>query len=106
MSTTIFCIFEQQDLADLAVGKLRDSVLGIKSIYYVGGFNAASTPLNSSTTRDMSVIAGGIFGEMTMSSPPVPSRPATVKIVCADAAADAIKAKLINLHAHEIITSV
>lgn len=100
MSTTIFCTFEQQDLADLAVGKLRNFVTGIKSIHYIGGYSTYSSD-NS-----------GAFGFNSWNgasgsgiSPAAPSRPVTVKIVCSDASAPKVKSRLINMRAYQIITT-
>lgn len=121
MSTTIFCSFDQQDLADLAVGTLRASSLEIRSIHYIGGFKPRRE-------RELTVIppsnvaalgfAGGTMGNMQAQVPPaafgledtqpplqMPSQPVTVKIVCSDSSATAVKSRLINMRAYQIITT-
>ena len=85
MSATIFCNFEQQDLADLAMGRLRASTKGIKSIYYVTGHKHGSA-LNA---------VNGVQ----------PSHPVTVKIVCTESNASAVVSRLVNLRAYQIITT-
>lgn len=97
MSTTIFCNFDQQDLADLAVGRLRASSLAIRSIHYIGGFKP-----DVERTATASAFVTGFTG---MTGPQIPSPPVTIKIVCADSAAAAVKSKLINMHAYQIITT-
>ena len=85
MSVTIFCNFEQQDLADLAMGKLRASTKGIQTIHYINTNRHAST-VNATNTIS-------------------PSSPVTVKIVCTDNTANTVVARLVNLHAYQIITT-
>jgi len=85
MSATIFCTFEQQDLADLAMGKLRASTKGIKTIHYITG-NRRGSAINAVNTIS-------------------PSQPVTVKIVCTEGTANTVVARLVNLHAYEIITT-
>lgn len=101
MSTTIFCKFEQQDLADLAVGELRKTTVGIKSIHYVEGFNSTENILNRSTVINS---WGGVF-PLTSSVNDVimPSRPVSIKVVCSDAAAKSVESRLVNLRAYEIV---
>ncbi len=101
MSTTIFCTFEQQDIADLAMGDLRNATIGIKSIHYVGGYNSRTNILNASTTNNSWGSVLPIRGTMEVE---VPSRPVNVKIVCSDASAESVKSRLINLRAYQIIT--
>ena len=85
MSATIFCNFEQQDLADLAMGKLRNSTKGIKTIHYING-----------KRRGNAINAVGSLS---------PSQPVTVRIVCTESTATTVVAKLVNLHAYQIITT-
>jgi len=85
MSVTIFCTFEQQDLADLAMGKLRASTKGIKTIHYITG-NRRGSAVNAVNSIS-------------------PSNPVTVKIVCTEGTASTVAARLINLHAYQIITT-
>lgn len=101
MSTTIFCTFDQQDLADLAVGELRATTVGIKSIHYVGGFNSSKTALNASAINNS---WAGLFPIQSAGDVIMPSQPANIKIVCSDSAANAVKARLVNLHAYQIVT--
>lgn len=95
MSTTVFCTFEHQDLADLAVGKLRDLVSGVRSIHYIREYRPSTDILNRSGATNM------WSGIVDAALP----RPVTVKIVCSDSAAPAVKARLINMHAYRIITT-
>lgn len=101
MSTTIFCTFDQQDLADLAMGELRNTTVGVKSIHYVNGFNSRTNGLNKGNANDSWM---GLFPLQDTTSSVMPSRPANVKIVCSDAAAKTVKSKLVNLRAYEIVT--
>lgn len=94
MSATIFCTFEQQDLADLAVGKLRATTKGIKSIHYITGSREQLHP------NVQNSFIGEIFTNIYAA--PAPSRPVTVKIVCNSTAAHEVTAKLINMHAYGI----
>lgn len=101
MSTTIFCTFEQHDLADLAVGELRKSVAGIKSIHYVEGFNSESNIFNRGTVNNS---WAGLFPiETGVNGVIMPSRPVNIKIVCSDTAAKAVEARLVNLRAYQIV---
>lgn len=101
MSTTIFCTFDQQDLADLAMGDLRTAIAGIKSIHYINGYDARDNMFTSGTINDSWI---GVFPLRSAMHTDVPSRPVNVKIVCADTAAKEVKARLVNLRAYQIVT--
>lgn len=101
MSTTIFCTFDQQDLADLAMGDLRATITGIKSIHYMNGYNQRGGATNSVTADDSWV---GIFPPRSVMNADMPARPVNVRIVCSDASAKAVKSRLVNLRAYQIVT--
>ncbi|MDL2232777.1 hypothetical protein LJC63_04260 [Ruminococcaceae bacterium OttesenSCG-928-L11] len=106
MSATIFCTFDQQDLADLAMGRLRNSVRGIHSIQYLADFGDSFH--NRAKDRDSffagPAMAWGMAGGYNNASVQ-PSRPVSVKIVCDDAAKSQIVGRLVNLHAYKIVAS-
>jgi hypothetical protein len=83
MNSTIFCTFEQQDFADLAAGRLKAPELGVRSIHYVAGYR--NPGFTSSVEEAL-------------------ERPVTMRIVCAENTAAAVKARLVNLHGYQIIT--
>ena len=84
MSATIFCTFEQQDFADLAAGRLKAPGFGVRSIHYVADNRAP---------------------EFTSAVGETPARPVTMRIVCSENTAAAVKAKLVNLHGYQIVTN-
>jgi hypothetical protein len=102
MSSTIFCTFDQQDVADLAMGRLRNSVRGIHSIQYLSDYGNRASNQRDSTPW--------LFGFSNMSGYQngygvQPSRPASVKIVCDDSVRDLVMGRLVNLHAYRIVAS-
>lgn len=101
MSTTIFCTFDQQDLADLAMGDLRSTIAGIKSIHYINGYNSKQNAFTADRVNDSWI---GIFPLRSAMHYDMPSRPVNVKIVCADSAAKTVKSRLVNLRAYQIVT--
>ena len=127
MSKTIFCTFEQQDLADIAMGRLRSDVAGIQSIQYVQGrggqrqtqnkphddgvpFAATSAiggfwPVEAfaSTSQTAPLGAGAFLPVGSASSSPV-AGPVTVKIVCDQQSQKNVVSKLVNLHAQKIVS--
>lgn len=106
MSTTIFCSFDQQDVADLAVGQLRNTIHGIKSIHYIQGHN---TQRHTSTNSFDNSSIGGFFAVTDdwafTSAIGVPSQPITVKIICEDSCRRQIMSKLVNMHAYKIVAT-
>lgn len=103
MSVTIFCTFEQQDLADLAAGRLRATTAGIKSIYYLAGYGGHPDALRS---NPKTVSNAAVFPVIQATNDtPAPSRPVTLKIVCTDASCNTIISRLVNMHAYQIITT-
>jgi hypothetical protein len=103
MSSTIFCTFDQQDVADLAMGRLRNSVRGIHSIQYLSdyGSRASNRQDSGSWLLGFSNMAGSYQNTYGVQ----PSRPASVKIVCDESARDQVMARLVNLHAYRIVAS-
>ena len=95
MSTTIFCTFDQQDLADLAMGRLRSSVQGIHSIHFIEQEAQNSAHNNAGI--------GYLFGNYFQNTALQPSRPVSVKIVCDDGVRNMVRARLVNLHAYKIV---
>ena len=104
MSATIFCTFEQQDLADLAMGKIRQ-IPGVMTIHYIID-HAAHQRLRGAVSVMGGAMSYGLVGissvENTATPPP---QPATVKITCSDKARKTVVSTLVNLHAHKIITT-
>lgn len=116
MSTTVFCTFDQRDIADLAIGRLRSSIRGIHSIEYLsndsGGENGtgsrynfisgwglfSSDPYPSAQFASLQPVAIPVRNNTSIT----PSNPASVKIVCEDGSKDAVMSKLVNLHAYNI----
>ena len=109
MSATIFCSFDQQDLADLAMGRLRQTVTGIRDVRYL--FDAPTHAHERHEGR-----GSGIPGQLSPLSMMLnvhgsleanvqPSRPISVRIVCDDAVRDTVAGKLVNLHAYHITTA-
>jgi hypothetical protein len=81
MSATIFCTFEQQDYADLAAGRLKAPELGVRSIHYVADYG------NPGFTSSVGSA----------------EKPVTMRIVCGEQTAAAVRARLVNLHGYRII---
>lgn len=108
MSTTIFCTFDQQDMADLAIGKLRSSVHGIHSVEYLSDYRSHSYNEPRNALRPMGVWGYGIgswgYG-FDNSSGVQPSHPVSVKIVCDEGVRQHVVGKLVNLHAYKIVSS-
>lgn len=113
MSSTIYCSFDQQDMADLAIGHIRQ-MSGVIAIDYSvdSGANShsdyAGEGVNSVVGWGSPFLAwGNFFGfnvyENTASA--APSRPASVRVVCEDRALKSIRARLVNMHARDIIVS-
>jgi hypothetical protein len=102
MSSTIFCTFDQQDMADLAMGRLRNSIRGIHSIQYLSDYGSRASNRQDSSPWffGFSNMAGyqNNYGVQ-------PSRPASVKIVCDDSVRDQVMGRLVNLHAYRIVAS-
>ncbi|MCL2057006.1 MAG: hypothetical protein FWH02_07305 [Oscillospiraceae bacterium] len=103
MSATIFCTFDQQDLADLAIGRIRSGVKGIHDVKYLNGFEDSG---HSATGGDNAGFFGWAvpFG-YTNNAAIRPSRPVDVKIVCDDSVRHQIAARLVNQHAYKIVVS-
>lgn len=105
MSTTIFCTFEQQDLADLAMGHVRQ-IRGVKSIHYVIDHAAHQrTRGATNSVSDGMTASWGLFGTNAVSTGDTPSLPASVKITCDDAARRRVVSMLVNMHAYKIVTT-
>jgi hypothetical protein len=109
VSTTVFCTFDQQDIADLAMGRLRNSVKGIHSFEYLSEYGQ---DFSNHTNQDYNFISGwGLFSNATSGSGlgggagVQPSHPVSVKITCDDNVKDMIVSKLVNLHAYRIVAS-
>lgn len=102
MSSTVFCTFDQQDVADLAMGRLRSTVQGIHSIQYLTDY----------ATQSIDHHEGGSwllgFNNLYSHQNGVgvqPSRPVSVKIVCDDSVKELVAGRLVNLHAYRIVAS-
>jgi len=101
MSTTIFCTFDQQDLADLAMGKIKDTVSGIKNIEYVVDYDSVTSGVDKAPGF---LFNFGIFAASTYTSANVkPSRPVTVKITCDVYSGEIVVSHLMNMHAYNIV---
>lgn len=96
MSVTIFCTFEQQDFADFAAGRLKAPEFGVKSIHYVADYRSAEYR-NAIVYRAPEVTSSADV--------PPPNKPVTMRIVCSERTAAAVRAKLVNLHGYHIVTS-
>lgn len=103
MSATIFCTFEQQDLADLAMGHVRQ-IRGVKTIHYIVDHSAGQRLENATNRGDDTFFGFGFFGMTASYGAEVPSMPASVKITCDDAARQEVVSTLVNLHAYKIVT--
>lgn len=104
MSATIFCTFEQQDLADLAMGKIRQ-IPGVITIHYIIDHTAHQRSRGAVNAIEGALGYGlvGMYGAAnTAIAPPTP---ATVKITCSDKARKTVVSALVNLHAHKITTT-
>lgn len=104
MSATIFCTFEQQDLADLAMGSIQ-AVEGVTGIHYVVDHHA-----HQQQQEDIFPVANNVMGMFGLFVPEMntaqaaPSQPTTLKITCADSARQRTMNLLINLHAYRIVS--
>ena len=106
MSCTVYCTFDQRDLADIAVGKLRVAVPGVKAVSYVDG---AGDGYDAGGYKNSYPGAVG-YGASVPPAPSAfvntairPARPVTVKIVCDAGLQQKVTSKLINLRAYRII---
>lgn len=102
MSSTVFCTFDQQDVADLAMGRLRSTVRGIHSIQYLTDYATQST--NDYDGNTFLFGFSNLYGPQN-SAGVQPSRPVSVKIVCDDTVKDLVAGRLVNLHAYRIVAS-
>lgn len=111
MSSTIFCVFEQQDLADLAMGHVR-RIRGVQSIHYIGMRDHSGSMLRGGDGPGVVSMAaapgnmnfGAVWRNADGDAPArgLPSPPVSVRIVCADSARTRVEAMLVNMHAHRI----
>ena len=102
MSATIFCTFDQQDIADLAMGRIRGSINGIHDVQYLNDFGANPT---NHRDGDSSFFGWAIPLGYSNSVGVQPSRPVNVKIVCDEYVKDQVTARLVNQHAYRIVVS-
>ena len=97
MSATIFCSFDQQDLADLAIGRLRQSVPGVRDVRYLSGSPERHKGRSSAALSMMLNVTGSLEANVQ------PSHPVDVRIICDEAVRDTVASRLVNLHAYRIV---
>lgn len=117
MPKTIYCTFDDSDIADIAMGSLRRSGLSINSIDNVGDLEHitpgkepdALSQMDILPLADGNILLPGLMPafsdgeEGTGVADALPGgHPATFKINCADNACQEIIAKLINFGAHRV----
>ena len=108
MNRTVYCTFDHRDLADIAVGKLRAAVPGIRAVSYVdtgddNGYEGARYTNNFQGP----VGYGGMFSPIPTAFANTairPARPVTIKIICNEGAQQKVASKLINLRAYRIVS--
>lgn len=125
INRTVYCSFDHRDLADLAMGKLRNSVSKIKSISYIKGSEnygddfdiAMPIPVGTNAGMGMGIADGaGVGGALPFlgfiptagyhnNTGVRPSRPVTAKIVCDESVVHQVTSKLVNLHAYRIVSA-
>lgn len=112
MSKTIYCAFDDCDLADLAMGSLQRAGFAIQSIETIGNVHEDDSYHPEPATPDLAILPGldgnvllpGIFSSQdpTNAAGPAGSPSATIKIVCDDRACQPIVSKLVNFGAHRV----
>jgi len=111
MNRTVYCTFDQRDLADIAMGKLRAAVPGVKAVSYVdAGLNSGYDGGYNNTGQRGAYFGAVGYGNIFPAIPTAfantairPARPVTVKIVCDEGSQKKVTSKLINLRAYRIV---
>jgi len=108
MNRTVYCTFDHRDLADIAVGKLRAAVPGIRAVSYVdGGEGDEYSGARYTNNFQGPVGYGGMFSPIPTAFANTairPARPVTIKIICNEGAQQKVASKLINLRAYRIVS--
>lgn len=104
MSSTIFCTFDQRDLADLAMGQLRQ-IPGVTGIRYVIGQTAEGRNHGAVQKTAHPYGLWGSIASEGMSTQPIPSEPAGIKITCDESVRKRVESVLINMHAYRIVSA-
>ena len=103
MSATIFCSFDQQDLADLAIGRLRQSVPGVRDVRYLSGSPERHKGRSSAVPGQLSPLSMMLNVTGSLEANVQPSHPVDVRIICDEAVRDTVASRLVNLHAYRIV---
>lgn len=107
MDTTIFCTFDHQDLADLAMGHIR-AVHGVKTIHYVYDRNTRREGHRTAGAVNSTDSNGFGWGFTNMGADlghPREPLPVSMKITCSTVAKNTVVSRLVNQHASHIIVT-